>query len=30
MKDLERMKHSWKSCGKYGQYCLTIIVVSYV
>jgi len=21
MKDLERMKHSWKSCGKYGKYC---------
>ena len=30
MKDLERMKHSWKSCGKYGKYCLTIIVFSYV
>ena len=25
MKNLEYMKHSWKNCGKHGQYCLTII-----
>jgi len=30
MKNLEYMKHSWKNCGKHGQYCLTIIVFGYV
>jgi len=30
MNNIEYMKQSWNNCGKHGQYCLTIIVFSYV